>query len=93
MELVDRPLYLDRIGDPFSARRVADFMKSQRRSIRHETVLNYLTAHARRREYAPLEGIPDNYPKYVLRLDPLAGEKSDGIHHLRIPDFLLTNAY
>lgn len=35
---------IDNVGNPFSARRVADFMKSQRRSIGHETVLNYLTA-------------------------------------------------
>jgi predicted AAA+ superfamily ATPase len=182
---------IDNVGNPFSARRVADFMKSQRRTIRHETVLNYLAAltdafvisrvprydirgrallatdekhyvgdhgvvHAlfgysdrrlagvlenivwlelrrrgyqvtvgkvgttevdfvaqrqedtiyvqvattiaasaetRRREYAPLEAIADNYPKYVLSLDPLAGDKSGGIHHLRIPDFLLLDDY
>jgi hypothetical protein len=35
---------IDNVGSPFSARRVADFMKAQRRSIRHETVLNYLAA-------------------------------------------------
>lgn len=182
---------IDNVGNPFSARRVADFMKSQRRSVRHETVLNYLAAlaeafvisrvprydlrgrallatdekhyvgdhgvvHAlfgssdgrlpgvlenivwlelrrrgyevavgkvgatevdfvarrqeetiyvqvaatvvasaetRRREYAPLEAIADNYPKYVLSLDPTAGDRSGGIHHLRIPDFLLLDAY
>jgi uncharacterized protein len=183
---------IDNVGNPFSARRVADFMKSQRRSIRHETVLNYLAALAeafvisrvprydirrrallatdekqhyvgdhgivpalfgysdqrlpgildnivwlelrrrgyevtvgkvgatevdfvarrredtvyvqvattiaasaetRRREYAPLEAIADNYPKYVLSLDPLAGDRSGGIHHLKIPDFLLLDAY
>jgi predicted AAA+ superfamily ATPase len=182
---------IDNVGNPFSARRVADFMKSQRRTIRHETVLNYLAAltdafvisrvprydirgrallatdekhyvgdhgvvHAlfgysdrrlsgvlenivwlelrrrgyevtvgkvrttevdfvarrqedtiyvqvattitasaetRRREYAPLEAIGDNYPKYVLSLDQVAGDKSGGIHHLRIPDFLLLDDY
>ncbi|WP_210604249.1 ATP-binding protein [Brevibacterium oceani] len=35
---------IDNVGNPFSARRVADFMKSQRRSVSHETVLNYLAA-------------------------------------------------
>jgi uncharacterized protein len=182
---------IDNVGNPFSARRVAAFMKSQRRNIRHETVLNYLavlaeafvisrvprydirgrallstdekhyvgdhgivhalfgysdrrlpgvleniiwlelrrrgyevnvgkvgttevdfvaqrqedtiyvqvattiaaSAETRRREYAPLEAIADNYPKYVLSLDPLAGDKSGGIHHLGIPDFLLLDAY
>jgi uncharacterized protein len=182
---------IDNVGNPFSARRVAEFMKSQRRTIRHETVLNYLSAlteaflisrvprwdirgrallatdekhyvgdhgivHAlfgysdrrlpgvlenivwselrrrgyevtigkvgqaevdfaarrqeqtiyvqvaatiaasaetRRREYAPLEAIADNYPKYVLTLDPLAGDSTGGIHHLPIHDFLLADTY
>jgi hypothetical protein len=182
---------IDNVGNPFSARRVAEFMKSQRRTIRHETVLNYLSAlteaflisrvprydirgrallatdekhylgdhgivHAlfgysdqrlpgvlenivwlelrrrgydvtigkvgatevdfaarrredtiyvqvattlaasaetRRREYAPLEAITDNYPKYVLTLDPLAGDNTGGIHHQPIHDFLLSDAY
>lgn len=177
---------IDNVGNPFSARRVADFMKSQRRTVRHETVLNYLSAladafviarvprydirgrallatdekhyagdhgivHAlfgysdqrlpgvlenivwlelrrrgyyvtigrvgvtevdfvatrqdekiyvqvattiaaeetRRREYASLEAISDNHPKYVLSLDPGAGDRTGGIRHQRIPDFLL----
>lgn len=182
---------IDNVGSPFSARRVAEFMKSQRRTIRHETVLNYLSAlteaflisrvprydirgrallatdekhylgdhgivHAlfgysdrrlpgvlenivwlelrrrgydvtigkvgptevdfaarrqedtiyvqvaatiaasaetRRREYAPLEAIGDNHPKYVVTLDPLAGDNTSGIRHLPIPDFLLSDAY
>lgn len=182
---------LDNIGNPFSARRVADFMKSQRRSVSHETVANYLTAlteafvitrvprfdirgrallatdekhyagdhglvnalfgysdqrlpgilenivwmelrrrgyqvtvgkvgttevdfvatrqeeklylqvsvtiaasdETRRREYAPLRAIQDNYPKYVLTLDPLAGDSTDGIQHQRIPEFLLSDTF
>ena len=182
---------VDNVGNPFSARRVADFMKSQRRSISHETVLNYLSAleeafvitrvprfdlrgrallatdekhfvgdhgivHAlfgysdqrlpgvlenivwmelrrrgyevtvgkvgaaevdfvasrqedvryiqvattialspktRRREYAPLEAIKDNHPKYILTLDPMAGDNSEGIRHLRIPDFLVSDEF
>lgn len=35
---------IDNVGNPFSARRVAEFMKSQRRKVSHETVLNYLNA-------------------------------------------------
>lgn len=182
---------LDNVGNPFSARRVADFMKSQRRSVSHETVVNYLNAlteafvisrvprldvrgrallatdethfagdhgivHAlfgysdqrlpgileniiwlelrrrgytvtvgkvghtevdfvadrrderiyvqvattiaaspetRHREYAPLQNIKDNYPKYVVTLDPLAGSTVDGIIHMRIPEFLLAESY
>ncbi|GAB3761663.1 hypothetical protein BKA15_006258 [Microlunatus parietis] len=182
---------LDNVGNPFSARRVAAYLKSQRRAIRHETVLNYLSAlaeafviarvprydlrgrallatdekhyagdhglvHAlfgysdqrlpgvlenivwselrrrgyqvtvgkvgpaevdfvatrrdetlyvqvaatiaasaatRQREYAPLAAIPDNHPKYVVTLDPLAGDRTGGIIHQRIPDFLLADTY
>lgn len=181
---------IDNIGNPFSARRVADFMKSQARQIRHETVINYLLAlaesfvinrvgcydirgrkllatnekhyvgdhgivHAlfgysdkrlpgvlenivwqelrrrgydvlvgrtgqtevdfvatrqsdtiylqvattiasdqtRLREYAPLEAINDNHPKYVITLDPTPGDNTNGIHHMRLPDFLLSDTY
>lgn len=182
---------IDNVGNPFSARRVADFMKSQRRSVGHETVLNYLSAlaeafvisrvprydlrgrallatdekhyvgdhgvvHAlfghsdtrlpgvlenivwlelrrrgyevavgrvgsaevdfvarrqdevvyvqvavtiaaseetRRREYASLRAVADNYPKYVVTLDPVAGDRTDGIRHLRVPDFLLLDTF
>jgi predicted AAA+ superfamily ATPase len=182
---------IDNVGNPFSARRVADFMKSQSRTVRHETVLNYLSAlaeafvisrvprfdirgrkllatdekhyvgdhgivHAlfghsdqrlpgvlenivwlelrrrgyevaigkvgveevdfvatrrderiyvqvattiaasdqtREREYAPLRAIADNYPKFVVTLDPGAGDFSDGIRHMSMPDFLLCGDY
>jgi predicted AAA+ superfamily ATPase len=181
---------IDNVGNPFSARRVSDFMKSQRRSVGHETVLNYLTAlaeafvitrvprfdlrgrallatdekhfvgdhgivhalfgysdrripgvlenivwmelrrrgydvtvgrigaaevdfvaqrqertiyvqvaltvsaeSARQREFGALQAISDNHPKYVLTLDPLVGGNADGIRHLRLPDFLLSDEF
>jgi uncharacterized protein len=51
------------------------------------------SAETRRREYAPLEAIADNHPKYVITLDPLAGDNTGGIHHLPIHDFLLSDTY
>jgi predicted AAA+ superfamily ATPase len=177
---------LDNIGNPFSARRVADFLKSQRLSLNHQTVGEYLRAFGeafvltrmprfdlrgreilatsekyyagdhglvnalfgyspsrlpgllenivqaelhrrgfdvfvgkvgerevdfvaqyqdrrvyiqvtttmaeattRQRELAPLRALPDAYPKFVLSMDPLAGDVTEGIRHLRVPDFLL----
>lgn len=177
---------VDNVGNPFSARRVSSFMKSQHRTIGHETVLNYLSALAeaflltrvprydlrgrallatdekhylgdhgivsalfgfsdhrlpgvlenvvwmelrrrgyevtigridvaevdfvarrqqdvryfqiattiaaeetRRREFGALERVPDNHPKYVLTLDPIAAGNERGIRHMRIPEFLL----
>jgi predicted AAA+ superfamily ATPase len=47
----------------------------------------------RQREYEPLERIRDSYPKYVLTLDPAAGDVSGGIRHQRLPDFLLADTY
>ncbi len=35
---------LDNVGNPFSARRVAAFMKSQNRQVNHQTVAGYLNA-------------------------------------------------
>ncbi len=51
------------------------------------------SAETRRREYAPLEAVADSYPKYVLSLDPIAGERSAGIYHMRIPDPARATAY
>jgi predicted AAA+ superfamily ATPase len=43
-ELFDRVAHfaLDNIGNLFSARRVSDFLKSERRSVAHQTVADYL---------------------------------------------------
>ena len=39
------------------------------------------------REYAPLENIRDNYPKYVLtRSDPI--QDRSGIIHRNLPEFM-----
>jgi predicted AAA+ superfamily ATPase len=41
------------------------------------------------REYGRLLGIPDNYPKYVLRTDAFAGGNYKGIKTIHVADFLL----
>lgn len=41
------------------------------------------------REYKPLLAIRDNYPKYVLTMDPHWHDTIEGIKHLHIADFLL----
>jgi len=41
------------------------------------------------REFSVLESINDNFPKYVISLDPLEIKRSSGIKHLNIYDFLL----
>ena len=45
------------------------------------------------REYGRLLGIPDNYPKYVLRTDDFAGGNYKGIKTMHVADFLLSSEY
>ena len=46
-----------------------------------------------KREYERLLSIEDNYPKYVIRMDELAGGNYKGIKTMTIVDFLLSEAY
>jgi uncharacterized protein len=41
------------------------------------------------REFGNLAKIPDDYPKYVISMDPMAGEERGGIRHLPLREFLL----
>ena len=47
------------------------------------------SAETEKREYDNLLSIPDNYPKYVLRLDAFADGNHEGIQTMNIVDFLL----
>ena len=42
----------------------------------------------RAREFGSLEAVRDNYPKYVVTLDPVTRNRN-GIIHLGLVDFLL----
>jgi predicted AAA+ superfamily ATPase len=44
------------------------------------------------REFGNLAKIPDDYPKFVISMDPLAGGERQGIQHLPLREFLLSNA-
>lgn len=45
------------------------------------------------REFGNLAGIKDNYPKYVVSMDPISGELDEypGIHHVNLREFLKTD--
>lgn len=45
------------------------------------------------REYAPLESIADNYPKYVVSMEQHWDANRNGILHRFIPDFLLDKSW
>lgn len=44
------------------------------------------------REFGNLSGIKDNYPKYVVSMDPMGGDLDEypGIHHVNLREFLKT---
>ena len=45
------------------------------------------------REFGNLQSIRDNYPKYVVSLDPVSGgiPEYPGIRHLHLREFLMTD--
>lgn len=47
--------------------------------------------HVVEREFSAYESINDNYPKYVITMDPWTRNR-DGIIHLNLIDFLLNKA-
>jgi hypothetical protein len=42
------------------------------------------------REFGNLERIPDQYPKYVISMDPMAEGDRRGILHMHVREFLTT---
>jgi hypothetical protein len=46
-----------------------------------------------KREFGNLQAIQDNFPKYVISMDPVSGELPEypGIHHLHLREFLTTD--
>ena len=45
------------------------------------------------RELAPLQGIKDNYNKYIVSLDTFAKGNKDGIEFVYLPEFLLKEEF
>ncbi|MDD4922967.1 MAG: ATP-binding protein [Bacteroidales bacterium] len=45
------------------------------------------------REFSPLLGIKDNYPKYVVTMDETWHDNIEGIQHKHMADFLLMKTY
>lgn len=43
------------------------------------------------REFGNLAKIQDDYPKFVISMDPMAGGERQGIRHLPLRDFLLSD--
>ena len=45
------------------------------------------------REFGNLLAIPDQFPKYVVTIDERWKDNLEGIQHLRIPEFLMSEAF
>lgn len=86
MELLRRryEVTVGRVGD-----REIDFVARRDGSTSYFQVTYLLaTSEVREREFGALAAVPDNYPKFVLSMDPLpAGQ--DGIEALNVIDWLL----
>lgn len=78
---------IGRIGD-----KEVDFI-AQKENIRIYIQVAYLMPEKNivEREFAALEAIKDNFPKYVISMDPIPIERSSGILHLNLFDFLLSD--
>ena len=45
------------------------------------------------REFLPLLSIDDQYPKYVISMDDFWKDPMDGVKHMHISDFLLSEGF
>ena len=72
-------------------RREIDFVATRHEETMYVQVAYLLADEATRtREFGNLLDIPDNYPKFVVSMDPVTGAGHKGIRHLHIREFLLT---
>ncbi|MCL2757511.1 MAG: DUF4143 domain-containing protein, partial [Coriobacteriia bacterium] len=71
-----------------------DFVATKREARLYIQVAQRIdTPETEEREYGRLAAIHDNYPKYVLSTDELAGGNYQGIKTMHIADFLLSDDY
>ena len=71
-----------------------DFVASRQNEKLYVQVTQMIRSEStEKREYDRLLSIRDNYPKYVLLTDDLAGGNYQGIKTMHIADFLLSNEY
>lgn len=70
-----------------------DFIaKKENKTIYIQTTYLLASEDVVRREFGNLQDIKDNYPKYVISMDPVSGDFPEypGVHHLHLRQFLNT---
>ncbi len=71
-----------------------DFVATkQEEKIYIQVTQQIASAETEKREYGRLLDIHDNYPKYVLLIDPFAGGNYEGIKTMHLADFLLSETF
>ena len=87
LELVSKGyrVHIGKNGD-----RESDFIAERKGTKLYlQVALEASTPSARAREFGAFDGIADNYPKYILTLEPGHGDDQNGIIKKYLPDFLL----
>ena len=71
-----------------------DFVATRQGEKLYVQVMQEITSEkTEKREYERLLEIHDNYPKYVLLTNDIAGGNHEGIQTMHVADFLLSDAY
>jgi hypothetical protein len=82
-------VYIGKFGD-----KEVDFIAERRgEKIYLQIAYKLNDAQTVEREFAPLKAISDNYPKYVVTMDDFWQDNINGIKHLHVADFLLSDIY
>lgn len=97
-QILENVVYLELLRRGYSvsigklADREIDFIASRQKEKIYIQV-SYLLASPNTilREFQPLLDIDDNYPKFVLSLDPMFGDDYQGIRRVHLIDFLLSD--
>lgn len=86
LKILGYKVYVGKLGD-----KKIDFV-GEKRGERVYIQVAYLinTDKTRKREFENLLAVPDNYPKIVVSMDEMIGEKYKGVKHINIRDFLNT---
>ena len=91
MEIIERPAYLSRIISHLGKGMII-ILVGQRR-VGKSYMLKPWPEETVAREFGNLRAIRDNYPKYVVSMDPVSGGLPEypGIIHIHLREFLMTD--
>lgn len=91
MEIIERSAYLSHIISHLGKGMMIILVGQRRFYVQAVYLLGLEEAVAR--EFGNLQAIRDNYPKYVVSMDPVSGGLPEypGIMHIHLREFLMTD--